>query len=246
MHNVEYSYNICGSLICNILISCDILFGIYIAYIITNALRLQRKEEKMKPWRVIPLVALLLFPVHFASQVHATPITYTASLGGANEQPPVPSTGIGFATVVLDQTAHTLSVEAWFSDLIGVTTAAHIHAPTASPGTGTVGVATQVPSFGGFPLGVSNGTYSRLFDLTLSSSWNISFLNHYGGGNVLQAEAEFAQYLADGRAYFNIHTTFAPAGEIRGFLSPVPEPSTVLLLGSGLLGLVGLNRRRRK
>ena len=65
----------------------------------------------------------------------------------------------GFATVVYDDLAHTLSVDASFSGLLGTTTAAHIHAATAVPGVGTAGVATQTPSFVGFPLGVTSGTF---------------------------------------------------------------------------------------
>ena len=36
------------------------------------------------------------------------------------------------------------------------------------------------------------------------------------------------------KSYFNIHSGAFPGGEIRGFLAPVPEPTTMLLLGSGL------------
>ena len=47
-----------------------------------------------------------------------------------------------------------------------------------------------------------------------------------------------------GRAYFNIHTSFAPGGEIRGFLAPVPEPAVLSMLGVGLCA-ISLRRRRR-
>jgi hypothetical protein len=47
-----------------------------------------------------------------------------------------------------------------------------------------------------------------------------------------------------GRAYFNIHTSFAPGGEIRGFLAPVPEPAVLSLLGVGICA-ISLRRRRR-
>ena len=48
-----------------------------------------------------------------------------------------------------------------------------------------------------------------------------------------------------GRAYLNIHSSFAPGGEIRGFLSPVPEPESYALLLSGL-AVVGWVARRQK
>ena len=49
-----------------------------------------------------------------------------------------------------------------------------------------------------------------------------------------------------GKAYVNIHSpgTYT-AGEIRGFLAPVPEPTTYALLLGGL-GLVGWMVRRRQ
>ena len=171
-------------------------------------------------------------------------ILYTAHLDGPSEAPPNASPGTGFAQVDYDPLAHTLNVDAIFSGLIGTTTASHIHSATAVPGTGTAGVATSVPTFTGFPLGVTSGTYSHLFDLTLASSWNPAFITAHGG-TPDGAEAAFAASLANETAYFNIHTTFRPGGEIRGFLQPVPEPSTMLLLGSGLAVMLGLCRSRR-
>jgi len=50
----------------------------------------------------------------------------------------------------------------------------------------------------------------------------------------------------DNLAYINFHTMQNPGGEVRGQINVVPEPATVLLLGSGLLGLGGLAWRRRK
>lgn len=184
---------------------------------------------------------------------YAIPITYIANLDGASEFPPNTSPGTGFAQVEFDSAAHTLHVFAIFSDLqvvngIGGTTAAHIHSATAVPGTGTAPVATSVPSFPGFPLGVTSGTYDQLFDLTLASSWNPSFITAHGGTEA-GAEAFLGDSLAGGTAYFNIHTALYPGGEIRGFLAPapdpVPEPSTFLLFGAGLAG-VGFLRRRIK
>jgi hypothetical protein len=174
-----------------------------------------------------------------ASVAQALPIVYRATLTGLAENPSNASPGIGTALVTYDSVLHTLGIEVIFSDLIGITTSAHIHCCVDAPG--NVGVATTTPSFAGFPLGVTSGSYSVLLDLTKASSFNPSFLNTYGGFE-LDAETALVAGIDGGRAYFNIHTTAFPGGEIRGFLAAVPEPATWWLLGIGLAALVSGRR----
>ena len=87
----------------------------------------------------------------------ADPAMYTATLTGAAESPPNSSAATGNVTVVLDIDTHAFSIAAYFSGLEGTTTASHIHCCTALPGDGTAGVATMLPNFTDFPLGVSSG-----------------------------------------------------------------------------------------
>ena len=144
------------------------------------------------------ILTILAFAAAFfgvpASQ--ASPLTFTALLNGASEAPPNASPGTGNATVIFDIAAHTMDVSVIFSGLLGNTTSSHIHCCTATPNTGNVGVATTTPTFPGFPLGVSAGSYSHLFDMTLASSYNPAFVTAQGG--IANAEAAlFAGMLAE-------------------------------------------------
>lgn len=176
-----------------------------------------------------------------AQTAQAIPINYVATLTGAAESPPNASAGIGSALVVIDTDANTYTIHFDFSGLTGTTTAAHIHGPTAVPGTGTAGVITTTPAFPGFTTGVSSGSYDHLFDLTLASTYNAAFVT--AQGSVAAAETAFAAALASGSAYLNIHSTAVTSGEIRGFLTQIPEPATLGLLA---LGGVGLFARRQR
>lgn len=185
--------------------------------------------------------AALLFS---ANVLPAAELKFFADLSGPNEAPPVASPGTGFAVVTYDTLTHVMRVQVSFADLVGTTTASHIHAPTAIPLAGTAGVATAVPTFPGFPLGVTSGAYDRSFDMTLASSYNPAFVTAQGGTPAL-AEAVLINSLLADKAYLNIHTTFARGGEIRGFLhQAVPDASaTIGLLGAVMVAITVARKR---
>jgi len=174
------------------------------------------------------------------SAVQAAIIQFSVDLSGDNENPPVATPGNGSATIDIDTVTRLMTIDATFADLLGTTTAAHIHCCTAP--TANAMVATQVPSFAGFPLGVSSGSFLNTFDMTLASSYNPAFITAHGG-TVDSAFADLLAAMLAGETYLNIHTTRFPGGEIRGTLMRVPEPASIALIGIALAGLGALRRR---
>ncbi|MBX3637796.1 MAG: CHRD domain-containing protein [Rubrivivax sp.] len=154
------------------------------------------------------------------------------------------ATGTGAVLVDYDMGAQTLDIAAIFFGLSGTTTIAHIHCCTTFANTGTVGVAVTPGTLPGFPVGVNFGFYQTTLDLTQTSTYTTGFLNNFGGGTAAGASAALLAGLNAGKAYFNVHSTTFPPGEIRGFLQPVPEPGTWALMGLGLAAVGGLARRR--
>ena len=181
---------------------------------------------------------LVAAPLADAALIHLS-----VNLIGSNEVPPSGSLATGVASVDLDTTAQTLTGHIVFSGLGTNTTASHIHCCLASPFlTGVnVGVATVVPAFPGFPIGVTSGTDDFLLHLDSASAYNPAFITAQGG--LANAEAAFIAGLIAGETYLNIHTNVFPGGEIRGF---VPEPMTTSLLVLGLAAAGFVSRRRRR
>ena len=154
-------------------------------------------------------------PVGSISGCSDTVHVFTASLSGANETPANGSAGTGNTVVTWDTATSQMTVNVTFSGLTGTTTASHIHCCAAPPANAPV--ATQVPSFTGFPSGVTSGSYSHTFDMTDPTSYNPAFLAA-NGGSTAAAAAALLTGIENGTAYLNIHTTAYPGGEIRGVL----------------------------
>jgi hypothetical protein len=175
----------------------------------------------------------------------ATVINYNVVLDGPSESPANASPGTGIGLITIDTILNTMRVQSSFSGLTGTTTASHIHAATAVAFAGTAGVATQTPSFSGFPLGVTSGSMDQTLDLTLASSYNPAYVTA-NGGTPATALVALEAAMASGKSYLNIHSSTFGGGEIRGFLiaAPVPEPASVGLICLGVC-VLGMARRRR-
>lgn len=167
----------------------------------------------------------------------ATIFNYTASLDGPSESPANASPATGFGTASYDNVARTLTLNISFSGLTGTTTASHIHGPTVNPFTGTAGVVLTPGNLPSFPLGVTSGSYSQVLDLSLASSYPTAFITA-NGGTTLGAENAIMSAMAAGKTYWNIHSTTFAGGEIRGFLTAVPEPTALALFGLGASALL--------
>src|ERR1044072_2980236 len=110
------------------------------------------------------LVGLVVAVFMCSPATKADQLVFTTTLTGSQEVPPTGSPGIGSALVTLDTVTNLLTVNVSFAGLGSPTIASHIHC-CAPPGTNAL-VATTVPTFPGFPLGVTTGTYLMTFDLS--------------------------------------------------------------------------------
>lgn len=194
--------------------------------------------------RSVLAIAAVMIPVLSAPVAQATPMTFGGVLSGSNEVPPTNSPATGSVTVVLDPSAQTLAINTTFSGLTSNDVAAHIHC-CAPLGTNAI-VATTMPAFTGFPLGVTAGTFGQSFSLTDPTLYSTGFVTAHGG-TVAGAEAALIAGIESEMTYFNIHTVNFAGGEIRAQLLSVavPEPASLVLLGSAGVAF-GLIRRRER
>ncbi len=134
-----------------------------------------------------------------------------------------------------------MRVQLPFGGLTSNTLTSHIHATTPSPLAGTAPIATT--DFFSSLTGATSGTYDQTFDLALGGSYNSTFITS-SGGSIVTVLSELVLAAENEKAYLSIKTTAFPTGdgELRGFLTAVPEPSSVALLACVLVGLATARR----
>jgi hypothetical protein len=123
---------------------------------------------------------------------HAASLSFTVPLTGAQQVPPVETSGTGTANLSYDPSTRVVTWTITFSGLSSDTTMAHFHGPAASGKNAPVKV--WLSEKGAAVTSPINGS------ATLSPA--------------------DAQEFLSGEMYVNVHTKNHPAGEIRGQVQP--------------------------
>lgn len=191
------------------------------------------------------LLAFLAFAASSQAAIVSFDLQGTAGFGllAGNEPQPLPfptaSSGgeIGSVGITYDTDTNLLNLTnvGWgssqgFTDLSSTAGPSHIHGPVT---------VAQAATFTG--TGPAIVTLNRSSNLVTGGTFTnpLVDLDTVFGATAETREAE----LLAGRWYINVHTANNPNGEIRGFLVPIPEPTSAALLGAA--SLVFLGRRRR-
>src|SRR5712692_2442283 len=149
---------------------------------------------------------------------------FTVNMNGAQE-PGGGGTGSGSGTLTLNTTLDTLTFHnITFSGLSAPSSAGSIFGP----------VGTFYGPF--YILGEPAGTPGGFFTLGSTSGSINGTLQLRAGVGFADVPTQITQ-LEGGIWYINITDGLFPAGDIRGQILPVPEPSTLPLLGIGVCGL---------
>ncbi len=141
-----------------------------------------------RPLMLTAFLAWLIWP----TLTHADSLTFKVALSGAEEVPPVQTTGAGTAEFSYDPATRTLKWTITYSGLSGTATMAHFHGPVAQGGKGPVVVW-----------------------LSTKGSPATSPIT----GQVTLTPEQASQFIA-GQWYVNVHTQANPGGEIRGQAIP--------------------------
>ncbi len=162
--------------------------------------------------------ALLLVMASLTGAQAQGTFDFVVKLSGANEVPPNGSSYTAAGTLSLDgNLLHYLIGRAGWDFL---PSSAGIYSPATSGQNGSL-----IFDMGDFGLSPNPPTLQ------------------YGGAFTVTSQQ--ISEVKSGSWYVNLNSAAFPDGEIRGQITPVPEPSTLVLLGLGAGGLVWLSRRKR-